>query len=117
MSSITDAQTEAAFNAEGTTEAAAYLAAQGSLSGYSAVLSPTTATAFQPSTTRESFVYINITTAAALTTAMGPTASCAIAVGAAASDALGVTTLSVPAGWYVMLTGTMADVVVTAVLR
>ena len=77
----------------------------------------TTATAFQVSTTRSAMLYINITTAAALAIAMGSTSSTSITVAASESETLGVTTLKVPAGWYVKLTGTMADIVVVAVLE
>jgi hypothetical protein len=86
-------------------------------SGSNLTVSPTTATAFQCSTNRESTLYINVTTAAALTIAMGPTAACAITISASETTALGVVTLIVPTGWWVMLTGTMADLAVTKIKK
>lgn len=86
--------------------------------GTSIVITPTTATPFQVSANRSADLYINIRTAASLEVQMGPTsAGTAVTIDSGESETLGVTTLHVPAGWYVNLTGTMADVVVTAVLN
>lgn len=112
MSNIDDAQTDAIYNAKGV----AVPAATAQPSGTPLTVSPTTATAFQISTKRDAMLYINVRTAAALAIAMGPTSSCDIAVSASQSDALGTTSLRVPAGWYVKLTGTMANLACTAVL-
>lgn len=86
-------------------------------SGSSSVKTVVSGTAFQLSATRSGHLYLNITTSASLTISMGPTSSAADAIGVAQSEALGVTTLYVPAGWYVVLTGTVADFVATAVLN
>lgn len=72
-------------------------------------------TAKQVDTRKDNFLYINVTTSAALAIALGPTSAAATVINASESDALGVITLFVPAGWYVKLTGTIADVTCTAV--
>lgn len=112
MSDIDDAQTLAIYNAKGqAVPAATQLAA-----GTPLTLVPTTATAFQVSTKRGAHLFINVRTAAALAIAIGPDNTTAIALSASQSDALGITTLWVPAGWYVKLTGTIANLAITAVL-
>jgi hypothetical protein len=58
---------------------------------------------------KDNFLYINIATSAALAVAMGPTSAVANAVSPSQSSAIGMLTLFVPAGWYVKLTGTMAN--------
>lgn len=86
--------------------------------GTAVTLTPTTATAFQVSANRSADVYIEITTAAALGITMGPTsAGTGVTIASSESETLGVTTVHVPAGWYMVLTGTMADQTVTAVLN
>lgn len=110
MTNITDAQQQAL-------QGGLLTSAQQAASGYSVVETVTSGTPFQVSTVRGSHLYINITTAASFTCSMGPEAAgTSVAVNAAESDALGLVTLKVPAGWYVKLTGTVADFVVTAVL-
>lgn len=84
-------------------------------SGLGVVQSPVSGTAFQVSTKRRTTLYINVQTAAALTIALGPTAAAANVISASEVTGLGVVTLNVPAAWYVKLTGTMADLVVTAI--
>jgi hypothetical protein len=71
-------------------------------------------TAQQVDKRKDAFLYITVTTAAALTVAIGPTSAAAQAVTPSQSSGLGVITLFVPAGWYVKLTGTMANVTCTS---
>lgn len=117
MSNITDSQTEATYNAEGAAQAAAYLATTGDNVGAGAVIVPVTATGFQVSTKRNADLYITVNTAAALAIAISPDNVTYTTLAASASYALGVQTMFVPAGWYVKLTGTMANLTVTPVLR
>lgn len=73
-------------------------------------ISFTTATAKQVNTTSDAILYITCTTSTALTLAMGPdNAAGAVTLINAVSVALGMMTVRVPKGWYVKLTGTMAD--------
>lgn len=74
-------------------------------------------TAFQISASRGSHLYLDIQTSAAIAIAMGPTNAAAIALNASQADALGFETIYVPAGWWVKITGTVADFVATAVLN
>lgn len=111
MTNITDAQQQAL-------QGGVLTAAQQAASGYSVVETVTSGTPFQVSTVRDADLYINITTAASVTISMGPEAAgTSIALNAAEIDALGMVTVHVPKGWYVKITGTVADFVVTAVLR
>jgi hypothetical protein len=112
MTNIDDAQTTAIYYGKGQ----ALPASIALPAGANVVESPSTGTAFQVSTARAATLYINVRTAAALTTAIGPDSSAAIVLDASQSDAIGMTTLHVPAGWYVKLTGTMANLAITAVL-
>ena len=115
MSNITDAQTLALYNSEGATEPASVNPSPAG--GTPEVLTVTSATPFQVSKVRNATLYIAIATAAALTISMGPEAAgTSVPVAASATEAIGVTTLKVPAGWYVTLTGTVADFVLNAVL-
>lgn len=109
MSAITDAQTLAIDNAQGEVITAGE-------SGTAITITPVTATPFQINTAHAADLYITVVTSAALAIAMGPTAAVAVAVSPSELEAIGVTYLRVPAGWYVMLTGTMADLSVIAVL-
>lgn len=72
-------------------------------------------TAQQLSTTQDTMLYITINTSAALAVAIGPANTTTTAIAASASYALGVITLRVPKGWWVKLTGTMANLTTTAV--
>jgi hypothetical protein len=106
-------QDDAAVNAH--TDAAAVTA--GSTGpGSHATAAPTfvSGTAKQVDTRKDAFLYIAITTAAALTVAIGPTSATAQAITPSQSSALGVITLFVPAGWYVKLTGTIANLAITS---
>lgn len=73
-------------------------------------------TAFQISVAQNANLYIDIATSAALAIAIGPDASTAVAVMASKSAPIGLLNVRVPAGWYVKLTGTVADFTATAVL-
>lgn len=111
MSNITDAQQQAL-------QGGVLTANQQQASGYAVTETVVSGTPFQVSTLRDADLYINITTAASLTITMGPeSAGTSIALNAAEIDALGLIHLNVPKGWYVVLTGTVADFAVTAVLR
>lgn len=111
MSNITDAQNQAL-------QGGVLTAAQQAAAGYSVVETVVSGTPFQVSTVRNAMLYLNITTAASLTISMGPEAAgTSIALNTAEIDALGLISLRVPKGWYVKLTGTVADFVVTAILE
>jgi hypothetical protein len=113
MSAITDAQTVAIYDGENKALPASIQQSEGTPE----VVTATSTTPFQISTQRAAFLYIAIATAAALTITMGPEAAgTSVPVAASAVEAIGVTTLRVPAGWYVVLTGTVADFVLNAVL-
>jgi hypothetical protein len=87
----------------------------GDFAGLSTPITPVSNTPFQPSTKRGVNLYLNVSTVAPLTIAIGPTLACAITVQTSESSAIGLTTLDIPAGWYVNLVGTMADISVIAV--
>lgn len=113
MTNIDDAQTTAIYYGKGQAlPTGVQLPA-----GASIVQVPTTATAFQISASRAAVLYVNVRTAAALATAIGPDNTTAITLDASQSDAIGMTTIFVPAGWYVKLTGTIANLAITAVLQ
>ena len=116
MSVVTDAQAESATN--GAVETAARAAAPALVPGSHAAAVQTFSTGVgkQIDAKRDAYLYVNVTTAAALTVAMGPTSAAATVLNASESDALGMITLFVPGGWYVKLTGTLADVTCTSVL-
>lgn len=114
MGNISDAQDLAIANATGTTTA--FLAASGDIAGDMRTKTVTSGTAFQISTKRDSRAYINITTSASLRVELGPTAATVENVSIAQSSALGVVTVFVPAGWYLKLTGTTSNYVVSYVL-
>ena len=111
-----------AFNIVPDTEQAIFsglLSANGGTdtSGTAAASSPTFAsgTARQVSTTQDVILYIAIQTSAALAVAIGPTSVPANTVMPSQSYALGLNTIPVPKGWWVKITGTVADLTVTAV--
>lgn len=119
MSNLTDAQAKAATNAHAD-------AADDNNTGSVAVPSPAASiaqtetfvsgTAKVLDAAKDRYLYINITTAAALAVAMGPTSSAnTVPVSISQSSALGVITVRVPRGWYVKLTGTVADQTCTSV--
>lgn len=115
MTAITDAQTLATYNANATAGAPASVLTPADAAIVETVVS---GTPFQISTQRAADFYINITTAASITISMGPEAAgTSVALNAAQSDALGLLHLNVPKGWYVKITGTVADFVLTAVLK
>lgn len=114
MSAITDAQGQAATNYHADS-AANTAGATGPGSHAAVVQTFVSGTAKQVDTLKDNYLYINITTAAALTIAIGPTSAAATVLNASESDALGLITLFVPAGWYVKLTGTMANLTNTSI--
>jgi hypothetical protein len=112
MSQIDDAQTTAIYYGKGQ----ALPASVQNATGAAIVEAPTSGVAFQVSATRGAHLYVNVRTAAALATALGPDNTTSVALDASQSDAIGMTTIWVPAGWWVKLTGTMANLAITAVL-
>lgn len=83
----------------------------------SSVTSPTfvSGTAQQINTTKDAMLYIDVKTAASLTIAIGPTSTPANTLQSAVIGGLGLESVRVPAGWWVKLTGTMADLTITAI--
>ena len=81
------------------------------------VSSPTfvSGTALQVNANYDVHLYIDVTTAASLTIQMGPTSGVANTIQSSVIGGLGLETLYVPAGWYVKLTGTMADLSIKAI--
>lgn len=111
---IVDAQNEATYNAENNN--AGYMTLYGFATGAAPVQTVVSGTAFQVSATRAANLYVAIATSAAITLKMGPLLGTEIVVAVSASEAIGLSTLHVPAGWMVQITGTVADFVVTAVM-
>lgn len=115
MSTQSDAQALAATNAHA--DAAAITAGSTAPGSHAAAVQTfVSGTAKQIDAARSAHLYINITTAASLTIAMGPTSAAATVLNAAESDTLGMITLQVPGGWYVKITGTVADLTITSIL-
>lgn len=112
MSNIDDAQTTAIYYGKGQ----ALPASVQNAAGAAIVEVPTSGTGFQVSPNRAATLYVNVRTAAALATALSPDNSTYYTLDASQSDALGMTTIHVPAGWYVKLTGTIANLAITAIL-
>jgi hypothetical protein len=116
MSDVTDAQGIAAVNA--------HLDAAANTPGSTTTGSHTAAavvfvsgTAQQIDKLKDASLYINVTNAAtALAVAIGPTASTTVTLNASQTDALGLVNVLVPGGWFVKLTGTMANVACTSIL-
>lgn len=119
MTNIDDAQALAASNAHAD-------AADDTQTGSTAVPSPSASIAqaetFVSGTAKvldvnhDRTLFINITTAAALAVTMGPTsAATTVPVSISQSSALGVITVRVPRGWYVKITGTVADIACNSV--
>lgn len=113
MTNIDDALTTAIYYGKG----AALPTSVQLPTGAAIVESPTSGTAFQVSALRAATLYVNVRTAAALATALSPDNSTFYTLDASQSDAIGMTTIHVPAGWYVKLTGTMANLAITAILQ
>ena len=74
-----------------------------------------TGTAAQISTVQDVMLYIAINTAAALAIAVGPANTVTTAILASETAALSVITLRLPKGWWVKITGTIADLTITAI--
>ena len=120
--------------AQATVEAAATLAAANGLStgdilmaqvllgvtggGVPAIITPafTSTVAQQLSASDAVFLFIDVTTAAALTIAIGATSAASTVLQNNIVGALGAILVPVPAGWYVKLTGTMADLNITGII-
>ena len=120
--------------AQATVEAAATLAAANGLStgdilmaqvllgvtggGVPAIINPafTSTVAQQLSASDVVFLFIDVTTAAALTIAIGATSAASTVLQNNIVGALGAILVPVPAGWYVKLTGTMGDLNITGII-
>lgn len=73
-------------------------------------------TAQQLSTSFDTMLYVDCTTSASLAIAIGPTSATANTILATETAPIGqLISVLVPAGWWVKLTGTMADLTLTAV--
>ena len=72
-------------------------------------------TARQLSTDTDVDLFVNINTAAALAIAIGPTAAAAVVVSPSQTSALGMMQFRVPRGWFVKITGTIANLNINAV--
>jgi hypothetical protein len=115
MSNITDAQVEAINNNLGLNST--YLTVDGQISGQAITETLVSGTAFQPSATREAFVYVNVVTSAALAISISSDNVTFVPIMASESAAIGLQTITLPAGWYIKVTGTVADLAVTAILK
>lgn len=81
-----------------------------SSSAVAASISFVSTTAKQVNVQSDSILYINCTTSTSLTLAIGPTSSVgAVTLLTAATVSVGLFSVRIPAGWFVKLTGTMAD--------
>jgi hypothetical protein len=107
----------AAFLAALTVTAPAVLNGGTDTSGTATASSPSfvSGTAQQLSTSQDVTLYIAVQTSAALAVAIGPTSTPANTIMPSRSYALGMATVHVPKGWYVEITGTIADLTITAV--
>ena len=72
-------------------------------------------TAKQVNTGQDCILYIAIQTSAALAVAIGSTSSVTTALMPSKSYALGLISIRVPQAWFVKITGTIADLTITAV--
>jgi hypothetical protein len=111
MSIYTDAQTLAMYNAENVAEPTALSDPANTVQ----TVSFTTGVAFQPNPTRSCTLYIDVRITAALAVSIGPVTGAEVPLITSEQVAIGVQTVNVPNGWYVVLTGVSADVVVNAV--
>lgn len=76
----------------------------------------TSGTGFQVSTVQNAHVYIDVTTSAALAIALSRDGVTYTTVMASKAAGIGLLNVMVPAGWYLKLTGTVADFTVTAIM-
>jgi hypothetical protein len=114
MSIYTDAQTLATYNSQGVAVPTSITQPD----GYNTILSITSGVPFQISANRLANLYVNVVTSAPLTVTMGPTPlGTRVQLTGSQSTAVGLFNLNVPAGWYVVITGTVANLVLNAVLR
>lgn len=72
-------------------------------------------TAQQISTTKDAMVYIDVKTAASLTLAIGAASTATTLLQSAVVSGLGLSSIRVPAGWFLKITGTISDLVITAI--
>ena len=86
--------------------------------GVPAIITPafTSTVAQQLSASDVVFLFIDVTTAASLTIAIGADSSASTVLQSAVAGALGAILVPVPAGWYVKLTGTMGDLNITGII-
>jgi hypothetical protein len=86
-------------------------------SGGASVSSPSfvSGTALQVNASRDTMLYIAIQTAAALAVAIGSTSAVTTALMPSKTYALGLLSIRVPRGWFVKITGTVADLAITAI--
>jgi len=75
----------------------------------------TSGTALQLSTTQDVMLYIAIQTAAALAVAIGAANTTTTSLMPSKTYALGLISIRVPKGWYVKITGTIADLTIAQV--
>ncbi len=107
---VDDGQSDAIDNASGTPPT--------DTQGHITTQDPTTEEAFQVSSHRDAIVYIAVADEAdALTVELGPDEDSLEEVFPSAAPAASLMTVEVPAGWVMMLTGTMGDLTVTSVLK
>jgi hypothetical protein len=81
------------------------------------VSSPTfvSGTALEVCSYQDAMLYIAVQTAAALAVAIGPASSVTTSLMPSKTYALGLISFRVPMGWYVKITGTIADLTITQV--
>jgi len=86
-------------------------------SGVAAATSPSFSTnvAKQLDTTQDVMLYIAVQTSVNLTVAIGPTSTPATTVMPTKSYALGLISLRIPKAWWVVITGTIADLTITQI--
>lgn len=72
-------------------------------------------TAQQISTTKDAMVYIDVKTAASLTLALGAASTATTVLQSAVVSGLGLSSIRLPAGWFLKITGTIADLTITAI--
>jgi hypothetical protein len=105
------------FNAPGITNTAPSATTASNTSSYAVATAPVfvSGTALQVDPFIEVMLYVEVTTAASLAISLGPTSSPATTIVSSVAAALGLLSIRVPAGWYVKITGTIADLNITAV--
>lgn len=74
-----------------------------------------TGTALQVNATKDSTLYIDVTVAGAYSIAIGSTSSTTTTLQSSVLNGLGLTSIRVPAAWYIKITGTIANLSITAI--